>query len=198
MQPTETYLALMSELERRRQKLKMPMWLLDDKSGGQDGYFGKMLACHAPSGRQAGWNILQLYVTALFPKGVSVKLIPCRKPNAQQPSMNGKSVREIERSKIDLPQELRLLLRERAKEAGRKGAAARNGRLSARQRRALARKAAVIRWSAIKAAAKGKAKAHSTSKKKKRAPWVASLNPRAPHPFGHPRRAGRVGYEHRP
>jgi hypothetical protein len=78
-----------------------------------------------------------------------------------QPSMNGKSAREIERSKIDLPQELRLLLCERAKEAGRKGAAARNGRLSARQRRALARKAAVIRWSAIKAAARGKAKARN-------------------------------------
>jgi hypothetical protein len=78
-EPTETYLSLISELERRRRKLKWPMWLLDDKAGGQDSYWSKMVACHAPSGRQAGWEILQLYVTALFPRGCRIKVIPCPK-----------------------------------------------------------------------------------------------------------------------
>jgi hypothetical protein len=70
------------------------------------------------------------------------------------PSMNGGNGRHIERSKIVLPQNVRLFLHEQARERGRKGAAARNGALSPRQRRMLARKAAVIRWAAVREAVK--------------------------------------------
>jgi hypothetical protein len=157
--PTELYVSLIVELERRRRKLGLPMWKLDDLSGVQDGYYAKVLHVSAPSGRQAGWTILDYLTTALFPRGVRVKLIACRKkPMPGQPSINQRTAREIERSKTDPPQLVRLLLSERAREAGKKGAAARNNNLTARQRRKLARKAAVVRWSANKAAAKGERK----------------------------------------
>ncbi|MBP2290761.1 hypothetical protein [Azospirillum rugosum] len=49
---------------------------LDDRAGANDGYFAKILHADTPSGRQAGWEMLDLYAQALFPGGVSAALAP--------------------------------------------------------------------------------------------------------------------------
>ncbi|SRR6266566_2910723 len=63
------YRAVLLEIERRRHQLGCPMWKVDEASGIEDGYYGKMQAVDAKSGRQAGWHILQLVLDALFPGG---------------------------------------------------------------------------------------------------------------------------------
>jgi hypothetical protein len=142
--PTELYVSLMEQLDLRRRKLRMPMWKLDDLSGVNDGYFAKALHADAASGRQAGWRMLDYLVSALYPRGVRVKLILCRKPMLSLPGVNSRTAREIERSKIVLPRQLRLYLSEQARERGRKGAAARYERMTKRQRSEAAQHAAVI------------------------------------------------------
>jgi len=70
------YRQIMLEIERRRHQLGCPMWKVDEASGVEDGYFAKMQAMDAKTGRQAGWDILQLVIDALFPQGVEVSLKP--------------------------------------------------------------------------------------------------------------------------
>jgi hypothetical protein len=153
--PTGLYVSLMEQLDLRRRKLRWPMWKLDDLSGVNDGYFAKALHADAPSGRQAGWQMLDYLITALYPRGCRVKVIPCRKRRMlETPSMNGGNGRHIEQSKIILPQRVRLWLKGQARARGKKGAAARNRQLTPQQRSQLARKAAVIRWTAVKEAVK--------------------------------------------
>src|SRR5262245_27666805 len=50
------------------------MWYLDERAGTQDGYYAKMLHSETPSGRLAGWEMLQLVTDALFPDGIGVRL----------------------------------------------------------------------------------------------------------------------------
>jgi hypothetical protein len=154
-EPTAIYMSLMEQIDLRRRKLKWPAWQLDDRAGLQDGYSQKALHADAPSGRQASWQMIGYMVGALYPRGVRVKLIACRKKRMPDPpSNNGKNGRRTERSKIVLPQNVRLFLAEQARERGKKGAAARNSSLSARQRSRLARRAAEIRWADVRQAVK--------------------------------------------
>ena len=148
--PPEIYMSFMQELDTRRRKLKWPAWKLDDMSGVNDGYSQKALHADAPSGRQAGWLMISYMASALYPK-VRVKLIACKRMPSR-PSINSRTTREIARSKIVPEQNVRRYLSERARVLGKKGARARNGKLSARQRSRLARHAARTRWSAVKAA----------------------------------------------
>jgi hypothetical protein len=60
-------------LERRRLALGWPMWLVDERSGVQSGYYAKMLHAETSSGRNAGWNMLQLVADALYPDGCGVR-----------------------------------------------------------------------------------------------------------------------------
>src|SRR6266702_8521515 len=70
------YRAVMLEIERRRHQLGCPMWKVDEASGTEDGYYGKMQAVDAKSGRQAGWHIVQLVLDALFPGGFELMIRP--------------------------------------------------------------------------------------------------------------------------
>jgi hypothetical protein len=72
--PTALYRAVMAEIDRRRLELDVPMWAVDDRAGTQDGYYAKPLYAETRTGRQSGWQTLQLIVDALFPGGVDVQL----------------------------------------------------------------------------------------------------------------------------
>jgi hypothetical protein len=56
------------------------MWQLDDAAGLNDGHFGHCLHADRPSGRQCSWKILNLIVTALWPRGLDLKIVD--KPGA--------------------------------------------------------------------------------------------------------------------
>jgi hypothetical protein len=71
---TEIYRAVLLECERRRQELGWSMWQLDDAAGLNDGHFGHCLHCDRPTGRQASWKILNLIVTALWPRGFDLRV----------------------------------------------------------------------------------------------------------------------------
>lgn len=58
---------------------------LDDRAGTNDGYFAKCLHADTPSGRQAGWDMLDLFAQALFPAGARVALAPAL-PGLRLPS----------------------------------------------------------------------------------------------------------------
>jgi hypothetical protein len=112
----------------------------------------RSLACHAPSGRQAGWPILQFYVDTLYPRGCRIKVIPCRKPKSM---LGGQALNsnpsEIATSKIILPTRVRRYLSGRGRVIGKKGARIRNRRLTPQQRSISARKAALVSWRSVKA-----------------------------------------------
>ena len=65
----------MLAVERRRLQLGWPAWLVEKQSGVQDGYYFKMVYAETPSGRNAGWQTLQLVIDALWPDGVGVRLL---------------------------------------------------------------------------------------------------------------------------
>jgi hypothetical protein len=71
---TQLYRSLMREVDRRRHELNWRLWMLDDKSGLNDGHVGKALAADSPSRRQLRWDSLQLVIDALWPDGVEVKV----------------------------------------------------------------------------------------------------------------------------
>jgi hypothetical protein len=142
----EVYESLMQEFDRRRRKLKLPSWKVDDLAGVQDGYFQKALHCQAPSGRQAGWRMISYLSGALFPNGVRVLLIPMRKRKRSVASMNGGNGHGIEITHDGPPKAVRDWLRGRMSTIGKKGGKARQRTLTREQRSELARKAARRRW----------------------------------------------------
>jgi hypothetical protein len=70
---TALYRSFVLGLERRRLQLGWPMHVVDDRAGLQDGYYAKMLHSETPSGRSAGWLMLQLVMDALWPDGAGVR-----------------------------------------------------------------------------------------------------------------------------
>jgi hypothetical protein len=73
---TALYNALIAEAEAERQRLRWPMWYLDDRAGSPDGYFSKAKHPDTATGRQATWFSLQLIFDALFPGGFRIKVEP--------------------------------------------------------------------------------------------------------------------------
>jgi hypothetical protein len=158
-EPTAIYMSLMEQIDLRRRKLKLPAWKLDDLSGLEDGYSQKMLHADAPSGRQAGWRMIDYVVGALYPRGVRVVLVPCRKKRIPDTAgMNGKKPRNFDTTQ-PAPKGVRDYLRERHRELGKKGGRARMASMTKKQRRALGRRAALVRWTEVKATVAAKKKA---------------------------------------
>jgi hypothetical protein len=52
------------------------MWLVDERSGVQSGYYAKLLYSETPSGRLAGWEVLQWVIDALWPDGAHFVVAP--------------------------------------------------------------------------------------------------------------------------
>jgi hypothetical protein len=70
---TALYRSIMLAVERRRLALGWPMWLVDERSGVQSGYYAKILHAETISGRNAGWEVLQWVIDALWPDGIGVR-----------------------------------------------------------------------------------------------------------------------------
>ena len=132
----------------------LTMQVCDDIGGLQDGYVAKMLHPDAPSGRQARWETLQLLLDAIYPGGVRLRIYPIAGSAAIRATINrklarsgqmlsGASINEREAQKGLLG---RVAIRDLARDAARKGALSRNARLTAAQRRRLARRTARARW----------------------------------------------------
>jgi hypothetical protein len=98
------------------------------------------------SGRQAGWRMLQYICDALYPRGVRVKLIACRKPKRSAPGIFARNARMPETANV-APKEVRDFLRNHLRSIGKAGGRARQARLTKTERRELARRAARARWS---------------------------------------------------
>ena len=143
---SEVYASLMAEFDRRRRKLKLPSWKVDDLAGFDDGYYQKALHCYAPSGRQAGWRMIIYLTGALFPNGVRVVLIPCRKRKPSSAGMNGGNGHDIGTSQVVPPKEVRDWLRARMSTIGKKGGKARQRAMTREERSEHARQAARKRW----------------------------------------------------
>lgn len=78
------YLGVMQALDARRRALGWSCAKLDDMAGTQDGYYAKCLHADTPSGRQAGWEMVQLFTDALFPAGTSLMILPARHLDRRQ------------------------------------------------------------------------------------------------------------------
>lgn len=87
---TAIYRALMEVFERRRLELGLPMNTnefchlsggrrrvgLNELTGAADGYYAKMIYPDTPSGRQARWETVDEFATALFGSGYSIQIVP--------------------------------------------------------------------------------------------------------------------------
>jgi hypothetical protein len=74
----KVYEKMISAIDRRRRALGWTCLDLDDKAGWQDGYYGKAAHPNSPSGRQAGYYLLDLALDALCPAGYEVLIVPTR------------------------------------------------------------------------------------------------------------------------
>lgn len=129
------YRALMLAIDRRRNQLGISMEALDDLAGCQDRYLAKCLHVDAPSGRQARWETVQLFVDALFPDGFDLQLIP----------KSGRGF-EAARYKVLIRWGQTVHNRKSLSEIMSDVAKVRAERLSPERRSAIARKAARARW----------------------------------------------------
>lgn len=140
------YRVLMMEFERRRLELGLPMDTnsknadkeqgLNDLAGFADGYYAKIIYPDTPSGRQASWEAVDEFATALFGRDYSIQIIPG--------ALNHKTLAALsEPSHASFPAiSIRHWRHSRFfKELGKKGGEARAAKLSPRRRKAIARKA---------------------------------------------------------
>lgn len=134
MPATALYRAIMLEVERRRIELGITMLDLDEIAGTQSGYYGKCQAVDAKSGRQARWETVDLFVQALFPAGMRIKIDQCDDGQLSAASYRRKIVFAAAASG---KRNVRSLMLDLAKEGGK----ARAQRLTPYERSEIARKA---------------------------------------------------------
>lgn len=67
-------------MDARRRALGWSMAYLDDRAGGADGHFAKLLHADTPSGRTGTWAVLGLYAQALWPEGLAAVIVSPRCP----------------------------------------------------------------------------------------------------------------------
>lgn len=137
------YYAVLGEIERHRQRFGIPMWKLDDAAGTQSRYYAKALYADTPSGRMATWVTLQNFIETLFPEGFSLTIKPtttgCLSADKHRLAIRFSGARYDLEARQDW-------LAERQKNGGKKGGPARAAKLSARRRKAIAKRAANRRW----------------------------------------------------
>ncbi len=153
--PTPLYESLVWELRKQILDLGITMQQADDVAGLQNGYLGKALHASAPSGRQAGWQLLQYLVDAIFAGGFKLTIKPVLPIGEIREAINRKlAVQGDKLSGVSSIESARLrgmagkmAIRDYSRFAGRKGGQVRSERLSPAKRKAIARKAARARWS---------------------------------------------------
>lgn len=143
MAVTAIYRAIMLEVESRRLALGFPMERFSEWAGLPDRYYPKALMADTPSGRQASWETLQTIVDALFPHGFDliIKAKPGKVIGASDMKAQILQLREAANPQTR---------RERMAEIGRRATfeSRQLGRLklTKRQRKKIARMAAIARW----------------------------------------------------
>lgn len=70
------YHAMCREIRRHLKRRRWALWKLDDAAGLQDGYSSKMLTPTSPTGRVAGYDLLDLAFTALVGRGYRILIVP--------------------------------------------------------------------------------------------------------------------------
>jgi hypothetical protein len=135
---TAIFRAIMLECERRRVALGFPMEKFSEYAGLPERYYPKALHADLPSGRQAQWGTLQTIIDALFPTGFDVEIRA--RPGSPQDYESLKAQLLQLRAHHD-PRSQRDLMRGLSVKAaaGRKA-------IPAKRRRAIARRAAKMRW----------------------------------------------------
>ncbi|MCG5240866.1 hypothetical protein ACIU1J_05475 [Azospirillum doebereinerae] len=71
-----SYSAICREIRRHLKRRGWPLWKLDDTAGWQDGYAGKALNPASPTGRVAGYDLIDLAFEALAGRGYRLLLVP--------------------------------------------------------------------------------------------------------------------------
>jgi hypothetical protein len=151
---TELYRAVMWEVRKQILDLGLTMNNCDTVSGLDDGYTAKMLHPDTPSGRQAGWQRLQYLLDTVYAGGFILSIKPRADLDKIRAAINRKlAVQGAMLGAPSIAENARLRgvaakvpIGDYARFAGRKGAAARNANLSARQRSRIAQRAARARW----------------------------------------------------
>jgi hypothetical protein len=132
---TSIYRAIVLELERHRIAANWTSSQLDDAAGVQDGYFQKILHADSPSGRQAQWATIQLFVDALLPDGFDAEIR--RQPGGCMGASKLDSKIKALRAQYHQPTQ-----RDRMRELAK----LRSAGMSAARRSDIARQAAMARW----------------------------------------------------
>jgi hypothetical protein len=103
---TQLYRQIMAQIEAKRIELGLPMGgqrqderkkSMDDIAGTADGYYAKAVYPDTPSGRRAGWEVLDEFVIALFGRDFTVKIEgsgPVATGLAMQPKVDGRYLQQ--------------------------------------------------------------------------------------------------------
>lgn len=145
---TPIYRAIMLEIERRRVALGLPMAQFCEFAGLPDRYYSKALHADEPSGRRAQWSTLQIIVQALFRNGFDLEIRARPGPAISEESLKAKLLQL--KATVD-PKSQRQLMRELGmRGAARPGLKIKRRKLRKWRRRAIAKRAAKIRWEKAK------------------------------------------------
>lgn len=70
------YGAICREIRRHQKRRKWAAWQLEDAAGLQDGYLPKLMSPASPTGRLAGYDTVDLALTAVAGRGYRVLVVP--------------------------------------------------------------------------------------------------------------------------
>jgi hypothetical protein len=146
MKPEPIYRAIMLECERQRLSRGLPMERFSEFAGLPERYYPKALWADQPSGRQAQWGTLQIIIDALFPDGYDLIIKPRIGPEIDAHALRYKTRYAVAPTNSKTQREL-------MSELGKKGAEARNKKLSPWQRKRIAQRAGKARARRAKLAA---------------------------------------------
>lgn len=133
---TPLYASLMSQFERRRERLGWTFATLEAEAGIGDGQYAKLLHVDASSGRRGNWPILQTIADTLFPEGSYELRFVVHGPGLMLPTAS----RSEKNTRI--PKNMRVVLAGMASDGGK----ARAAKLTADRRKEIARLGAEARW----------------------------------------------------
>lgn len=151
MKTTKIYRAVVLELERRRRSLGLPLEKFGEYAGLPDRYVSKAVHSDTPSGRQAQWSTLEIWVDSLFPAGYD--LIIKAKPG-QVISADNLKAKLLRLTAINDPKTQREVMAELGRLGGKRSGESRLRKVPRWKRKLIARRAARQRWRMQKAAEK--------------------------------------------
>lgn len=142
---TAFYRSVMLAFERLRAAAAWPSWRLEEAAGLHEGHYQHCLHPDTKHGRQANWTTLDLIAAALAPEGYVVLIRPQKRAMLARQQAS----RKIRLARARFEPVLRAeVMRELSRLGARKGGQERARKLGARERKRIARRAALARWRA--------------------------------------------------